>query len=29
MGVCDLTSGLDLFKAFFKHFRQVDSMVEQ
>jgi hypothetical protein len=29
MGVCDLTNGLALFKAYFKHFRHVDSMIEQ
>jgi aspartyl aminopeptidase len=29
MGVCDLTNGLALFKAFFEHFREVDSSVEQ
>ena len=29
MGVCDLTNGLNLFKAFFKHFREVDDAVEQ
>lgn len=29
MGVCDLTNGLALFKAFFKHFREVDDAVEQ
>jgi aspartyl aminopeptidase len=29
MGVCDLNNGLDLFKAYFRHFRQVDSSVEQ
>ena len=29
MGVCDLTNGLSLFKAFFHHFREVDSAVEQ
>jgi aspartyl aminopeptidase len=29
MGVCDLTNGLNLFKAFFAHFREVDSSVEQ
>lgn len=29
MGVCDLTNGLALFKAFFKHFREVDSAIEQ
>jgi aspartyl aminopeptidase len=29
MGVCDLTNGLDLFKAYFRYFRQVDSSVEQ
>jgi len=29
MGVCDITNGLDLFKAFFEHFRDVDSSVEQ
>jgi len=29
MGICDLTNGLDLFKAFFKHFRDVDDSVQQ
>eukprot|EP00545_Synedropsis_sp_CCMP1620_P000575 CAMPEP_0119015942 /NCGR_PEP_ID=MMETSP1176-20130426/11729_1 /TAXON_ID=265551 /ORGANISM="Synedropsis recta cf, Strain CCMP1620" /LENGTH=524 /DNA_ID=CAMNT_0006969267 /DNA_START=90 /DNA_END=1664 /DNA_ORIENTATION=- len=29
MGVCDLTNGLALFKAFFKIFREVDNDVEQ
>mmetsp|Transcript_46494 Transcript_46494/g.47194 ORF Transcript_46494/g.47194 Transcript_46494/m.47194 type:complete len:297 (+) Transcript_46494:933-1823(+) len=29
MGVCDLTSGLELFKAFFVHFRSVDDSLEQ
>jgi aspartyl aminopeptidase len=29
MGIRDLTNGLGLFKAFFKHFREVDSSVEQ
>lgn len=29
MGVCDLTNGLALFKAFFKHFREVDDSIEQ
>lgn len=29
MGVCDLTNGLALFKAVLKHFREVDSAVEQ
>jgi len=29
MGVCDLTNGLNLFKAFFEYFRDVDSSVEQ
>jgi aspartyl aminopeptidase len=29
MGVHDLTHGLELFKAFYKHFREVDSSVEQ
>ena len=29
MGVGDLTNGLNLFKAFFAHFREVDSSVEQ
>jgi len=28
MGVCDLTNGLELFKAFFAHFREVDDAVE-
>jgi aspartyl aminopeptidase len=29
MGICDLTNGLALFKAFFEHFRDVDNSVEQ
>jgi len=29
MGVCDLTNGLSLFKAFFQYFREVDSALEQ
>jgi aspartyl aminopeptidase len=29
MGVCDLTNGLELFTAFFKYFRDVDSSVKQ
>lgn len=29
MGICDLTNGLNLFQAFFKHFRQVDDSLEQ
>ena len=29
MGVCDLTNGLALFKAFFETFREVDNSVEQ
>jgi aspartyl aminopeptidase len=29
MGVHDLTNGLNLFKAFFKHFREIDSSIEQ
>jgi aspartyl aminopeptidase len=29
MGVCDLTNGLQLFKAFFEHFRSVDEAVDQ
>ena len=29
MGVCDLTNGLALFKAFFEHFGEVDASVEQ
>ena len=29
MGICDITNGLELFKAFFEHFREVDSSVEQ
>ncbi|KAG7358769.1 aminopeptidase [Nitzschia inconspicua] len=29
MGVCDLTNGLKLFKAFFVHFRSVDDSLEQ
>jgi len=29
MGICDITNGLELFKAFFAHFREVDSSVEQ
>jgi aspartyl aminopeptidase len=29
MGVHDLTNGLNLFKAYFKHFREVDSSIEQ
>eukprot|EP00980_Cylindrotheca_fusiformis_P011856 scaffold2817_cov130-Cylindrotheca_fusiformis.AAC.11 len=29
MGVCDLTSGLNLFKAFFRLFREVDESIEQ
>jgi aspartyl aminopeptidase len=28
MGVCDLSNGLALFKAFFEHFRAVDSSIE-
>ena len=28
MGVDDLTHGLDLFKAFFKHFREIDDSIE-
>lgn len=29
MGICDLTNGLQLFKAFFKYFREVDESVQQ
>mmetsp|Transcript_32061 Transcript_32061/g.91457 ORF Transcript_32061/g.91457 Transcript_32061/m.91457 type:complete len:512 (+) Transcript_32061:134-1669(+) len=29
MGICDLTNGLALFKAFFKYFREVDDSVQQ
>lgn len=29
MGICDLTNGFSLFKAFFEHFREVDSSIEQ
>lgn len=29
MGVCDLTNGLQLFKAFFRFFRQADESIEQ
>jgi aspartyl aminopeptidase len=29
MGMKDLTNGINLFKAYFKHFREVDSSVEQ
>eukprot|EP00534_Pseudo-nitzschia_fraudulenta_P003631 CAMPEP_0201122526 /NCGR_PEP_ID=MMETSP0850-20130426/6143_1 /ASSEMBLY_ACC=CAM_ASM_000622 /TAXON_ID=183588 /ORGANISM="Pseudo-nitzschia fraudulenta, Strain WWA7" /LENGTH=498 /DNA_ID=CAMNT_0047389233 /DNA_START=268 /DNA_END=1764 /DNA_ORIENTATION=+ len=29
MGVCDLTNGLNLFKSFFVHFRDVDESIEQ
>eukprot|EP00546_Thalassionema_frauenfeldii_P012114 CAMPEP_0178918092 /NCGR_PEP_ID=MMETSP0786-20121207/13630_1 /TAXON_ID=186022 /ORGANISM="Thalassionema frauenfeldii, Strain CCMP 1798" /LENGTH=492 /DNA_ID=CAMNT_0020591755 /DNA_START=168 /DNA_END=1646 /DNA_ORIENTATION=+ len=29
MGVCDLTNGLDLFKAFFRYFSEVDEAVQQ
>lgn len=29
MGICDLTNGLKLFKAYFQHFRQVDEALEQ
>ena len=29
MGTCDLTNGLNLFKAFYQHFREVDESVEQ
>jgi aspartyl aminopeptidase len=29
MGVCDLSNGLALFKAFFTYFRQVDDSVDQ
>merc|ERR1712071_390067 len=29
MGIADLTNGLNLFKAFFRHFREVDSAIEQ
>mmetsp|Transcript_35548 Transcript_35548/g.50418 ORF Transcript_35548/g.50418 Transcript_35548/m.50418 type:complete len:347 (-) Transcript_35548:191-1231(-) len=29
MGVCDLTNGLQLFKAFFSKFREVDDAIEQ
>jgi len=29
MGVCDLSNGLELFKAFFLHFREVDESLEQ
>mmetsp|Transcript_14174 Transcript_14174/g.28802 ORF Transcript_14174/g.28802 Transcript_14174/m.28802 type:complete len:128 (+) Transcript_14174:1435-1818(+) len=29
MGVCDLTNGLELFKAFFIHFREVDESIER
>jgi aspartyl aminopeptidase len=28
MGICDLTNGLDLFKAYFRYFREVDSSIE-
>lgn len=28
MGICDLTNGLALFKAYFEHFREVDNAVE-
>jgi len=29
MGICDLTNGLELFKAFFLHFREVDEYIDQ
>jgi aspartyl aminopeptidase len=29
MGTCDFRHGLDLFGAFFKHFRQVDNGIKQ
>lgn len=29
MGVCDLTNGLNLFKAFFRHFGEVDRSIDQ
>jgi len=29
MGICDLTNGLDLFKAFFQNFREVDNDISQ
>lgn len=29
MGICDLTNGLDMFKAVFRYFTQVDASVEQ
>lgn len=29
MGVCDVRYGLELFKGFFKHFREVDKSIEQ
>jgi aspartyl aminopeptidase len=29
MGTADLTHGLDLFKAFFKHFREIDESIEK
>lgn len=29
MGVCDLTNGLDMFKAFFEHFSEVDATIEK
>lgn len=29
MGVCDLTNGLAVFKAFFEHFSEVDASIEQ
>ena len=28
MGIADLTNGLDLFKAYFKHFREIDNAIE-
>lgn len=27
MGICDLTNGLELFKAYFKHFRLIDTKI--
>jgi len=29
MGVCDLHNGLEVFKAFFRYFRDVDDSIEQ
>lgn len=29
MGIADLSNGLDLFKAYFQYFREVDQSIDQ